>query len=252
MVPHPLIDVAFQSMGIALIGIVCVCVYRAGLYRVYPVFTTFIALQGCRDLLLGIIHYSGSYADYFYAYWSLELLSTGLEFAVLYELFAVLLEDYDDLRAAASSFFKWTAAVLLAIAWAASLHPAADYTFLMQFIFSFEMAVRIVQCGLVLMLVAMSRSIALRWGHYGFGVLLGFGVMAFLGLIAVGLRTKIGITAGSEYFWLKPASYLVGAGIWASYLLHPAAKRKVAPAALRSDDLQRWNASVARVWGRGR
>lgn len=71
----------------AHLALVFVLVFR-GRIRQFPFFSSLIITNILRTAILYFVRSSGSRSDYFYAFWSLAILDTGLQILVVYEVSA--------------------------------------------------------------------------------------------------------------------------------------------------------------------
>ena len=107
---------------------------------------------------------------FFYVFYSLQLISVSLSIAVLYELFQSVLGPYDALRNVSGKLFVWMSLALL-VHTGRGIRGSAGYRSpyrLFRVVYLSERSLRIVQLGLLICLVAVSRSLALSWRTYCF------------------------------------------------------------------------------------
>jgi len=110
------LDLLFWTAGFgAHLILFCVLLIRRR-YREFPIFSAFILSNIVRTVALYFVEQHGSKASYFYTFWSLGLLDTGLQLAVVYEMyfrtFRPLGQWARDIRGALS----WLLVAILAVA----------------------------------------------------------------------------------------------------------------------------------------
>lgn len=230
----------------ALQAVLLVVLWRRGLRRRYPFFFNYTVFQIITQLVLFGLRHSGLhnwYAPYFYSYWVTSIISLGLAFLVIYEVFRGVFRPYDTLRDFGNVLFRWAAVVLVlvAIVTAAGGTNAADAR-VMQTILTLERSVRVMQCGLVLFLFLFSGFLGLTARAHIFGIALGFGVVAAFDLGTAVLRAAYGPIGNSELSLLRSAVYDLACGLWLFYLQSPEPERHAVEHRLRTPD---WNYALS-------
>src|SRR5205085_6493183 len=160
----------------------------------YCKFAIFFGNLVCRVPFFGVIFaaYSwGSYREYFYGYWACTIISLALGFKVIHEIFLDVFRPYHALKDLGSVLFKWAALVmvLVAIVVAASSSVSSDGP-MVEAVITAQRCVRVIQVGLVLLLLVFSKYVGISWKHFSFGVALGFGAFALVQLLVVALHAS--------------------------------------------------------------
>src|SRR5437016_4164533 len=88
-----------------------VMMLRRKIHRELPVFFSYLVFQ-CLWILLLLFEPQDS-SSYLYIYLVGDLTTLGLGFAVICELFAKVLEDYNGIRRLGFLLYKWAAVVLM-------------------------------------------------------------------------------------------------------------------------------------------
>ena len=213
------------------------------LFRDLPVFFAYTLFHVVRSVVLLVVRLRLSYATYSYAYWGAELISAVMGFAVIYEVFAKVLEPYAGLRRLGMILLAWAAVVMVILGITAAWSPGASQSGMTSAVFTFERSIRIIQCGLMAFLFLFASTLSLSWRHYSFGIALGFGIFATVEVIVVAVRAQLGPVANHTFMLLKPAAYLVATAIWAGYLLMPVAK-PVRISGVARHQLEQWNRTL--------
>jgi len=219
------------------------------LYRELPVFFSYLVYMCVRTIVSR--GFMGS-PNYFYAYWVGDLVSMALGFAVIYELFASVLQDYEAIRNLGFLLYKWSAVVLLFVAViSCATTQGSETNQWVAALLTLERGVRIVQCGLLAFLFLFARYLGLSWRNYAFGVALGFAVFVSVELVVTAARWHSGTGGQEMYYWLKPLSFDCATMIWAGYVLQREPKTNVRPR-LSPSELDNWNLAlrylVQRQW----
>jgi hypothetical protein len=194
---------------------------RRNLRREFPFFFSYAAFQVVSAPLLWALYHWGSYANYFYAYWVSSALGIGLGLTVLFEIFRHAFRPYAALRGLGSMLFRWAALVLLLVAVITSLSAASEQGPMITAIFSLERSIRMMQCGLLMLMLFFSPQLGLSWRSHLFGITAGFGGYAAITLTLVSLRAQLGIPSDTAYSLISSGAYTLAAAAWCAYLLAP-------------------------------
>ena len=212
--------------GWALSLAVVVTLLRRKLRGEFPLFFAYAAFQVVSVPVHFAVYQWGSYANYFYAYWVSTALATGLELAVLYEIFQHAFRPYVALRGLASMIFRWAGLVLLMVAVITALSAPLGQSPLITAILSLERSIRMMQCGLLILMLFFSPQLGLSWRSHLFGIAAGFGGYAAVSLTLVSLRAQLGIPSDSAYTLINSGAYTLAAATWFAYLLAPEPARR--------------------------
>lgn len=233
--------------------IIAAVILRRCLIRQFPIFTIYTVYQ----VVAIAITYAAllshvSSLHYAYTYYPLQMLSFGLTFVVIYEIFTIVLEPYDALRRMWRALFLIATLTLFAIGglWIAygSGVPADRLTESMNIL---QRILIVVEAGLLMLLFVLSGSLGLAWRSYTFGLALGFGIFAIVELVSWLLRTHYG-----DQYW-KPQSILNGLAynvmilIWTCYVLQP--QRIAQPLRMiPHNEIEKWNQKLEEMLARQR
>lgn len=220
------------------------------LHRKLPIFFAFLSYESLWAILLLLLTGRHSYAR---VYWSGDALAMVLGFAVIYELFANALKDYEGVRDLGLMLYKWAAVglMLLAVISCATASGGEGPSFIIALL-TLERGVGIVQCGLFAFLFFFSYCLGLSWRDHAFGFAIGYALFVIADLVVVAARWHAGAVGQRMYFWLTPLSFDVAIVVWFLYALQPeagASSLVSVPEAQIAD----WNASMVqflrRQWG---
>jgi len=226
---------------------ILVAMFRNGARKRFPMFFTYTLFQILLSVALMLFFRVGE-LDYFFAYWAGAAMSAFLGFAVIYECFSEALKPYETIRDLGRLLFRWTAIVmvLVGVVFALSTPGGTESTVLVRNILILERAIRIMQCGMLLLLYLFSHHVGISWRNQLFGVVMGFGLYASANLLMYSLRSRLGEDWNTSASMLNALSYLFTTAIWAGYMLAPAAERNT----VRKDApliLERWNTELAAI-----
>lgn len=247
MSSHTLLQYLLGAAPAAVQIAILVAMSRNGARKRFPMFWTYTLYQIALTIALMVFFQLGD-MEYFFAYWAGAAVSSFLGFAVIYECFSQALQPYETLRDLGRLLFRWAAIVMgiVGFIFVLSTPSGTEHTLFVHSILTFERAIRIVQCGMLLLLYLFSHHVGITWRNQLFGIVLGFGVYASLNLLMFGLRSRFGEDWNVNASLMNSLSYLVTAGLWAGYMMAPAAERTL----VRNQApliLERWNTELAAI-----
>lgn len=239
-------QLAFGITGTLLLVVVLATMVRKNLRRHFPIFFAYIAWV----LLTGVVQafaYRLGPVTYFYVYWSLNAVAMMLGFGVLYEVFANVLKPYSALIDLSRLLFVWAGIFLLLAAVTTGLASGgSEPTRIYSSVMLFERIVRLMQCGLLLLLMIFDSRLGLSWRNYGMGIALGFGSYAAIDLIVsyLSIHCSCGQGGAETLGMVDSSAYLASTAFWVIVLALPQPSRKTvldSPARLI---FQRWNEAL--------
>ena len=225
-----------------LMSVVLIVMTRRKLYLELPCFFAYVAYHICQSAAeLALLWLHVSTAVYFYGYYLMQAVSFALSFAVIYEIFASVFRPYQALRVLASRTFLIATATLVIVGLVLLSFGPGDQSYkLVRSIDIVQRSLRVVQLGLLLLLFFLSRSLALNWKSYSFGIALGYGLFASVELVILALKIEYPVAPLRLLSFVNSISYGTAQVIWAWYILQP--KRVAQPVrVIPHNDLEKWN-----------
>src|SRR5205814_5660659 len=249
------IGIAMHAIGLALFA------WRKELRTEYPFFFSYLFCQALSSALLHVLFFrsfvlhSGNKMTYFYLYWVQSALIDIFALAVFRELFFAAFKPFAGLRDMARVVFRWAAVAMIligaAVVFSSSLPSAQRITFL---VVSFERAICIMQCALLLFLFMGSSYLGLSRRSNIFGLSLGFGILAATNLafyVAFNLALPLmgyPRTLSAMLLRLPPAiAFALAPAIWTVYAFFAQPAREVVDVPV-SSPLLRWH-EIAATFG---
>jgi len=114
-----------------------------------------------------------------------------------------------------------------------------------------DQAICIMQCGMVLVLLLFSKKIGVSLQSRTFGIALGFGILASIGLTAFAVRSRIETPTYSRATHLVTlstmAASLCAVAVWTVYVVRPETQSDAALRVLPASDLESWNQELQRL-----
>ena len=237
-----LVEYAIGILGIISKSFICAVLLRRAIFRRFPAFTAYMFFMlVAESVLLGQLLSGISELKYAYTYYFVQFASIGLAFAVIYEIFKIVLEPYDAFRRVWRVLFASASAILIIISLVWLLYgsgPQSDR--LTQTMNVLLRSLRVIQVGLLLLLFTLSTSLGLTWRSYSFGIALGYGTYAIVDLVLSAMRLEYGDAVWKLQSYCTTIAYGTSVLIWAWYVMQP---EKLAGrlAVIPYNDIAKWN-----------
>jgi hypothetical protein len=207
-----------QALQLAIL----ICMYRRRMQDYYPAFFYYIVLQVLSDPFLTLARPRWPFA-YYYGYWCTTILSVGLSFFVLLEVFRDAFRPFEALRDLSTILFRWAALVLLLVAGMSAI-TAINYNHtdpITSSILMVDRNVRVMLCGLVFFLLMFTEYLGISRKHVLFGVAVGFGFFSATHMLIATAVAHWTVLHRSTLAMMNSAAYDVAALIWLGYVAHP-------------------------------
>jgi len=184
------------------------------LHVVFPRFFSYILFQTVKSGFLFVIYryYDGMYFD---AYWTGNAISVLLAVTVMDEILHNFFKQYGGIQNLGSLIFRWACGLLLLLSIVnafSSQQPSTDRV--VSAVLAFDRSVRVMQCGLFLLLMVLCRFLKNCWRQHVFGIALGFGVFASIELMLVSIVMHYGDGPVAIVSLVKSAAYNTVTLLW--------------------------------------
>lgn len=199
-----------------------VLMLRSGWHRSFPRFFSYVLFQLVKTGILFVTYrFFGGYfsENYFDAYWVGNAVSVLLAVAVMDEILHQLFVEYGGIQTLASTIFRWACGLLVLVSIVGAIsgyEGSADRV--TAAILSFERSLRLMQCGLFLLIMLLCRALRHCWKQPVFGLALGFGMFASIELILITLVSLYGNSRAEMFSLTKSLAYNGVTLIWIAYL----------------------------------
>ncbi len=199
-----------------LLAPVAFVMLRRRQHKEFPVFFTFALAQLLIFLVEFPVYQLADSQAYFFTFWAATILNLILDFKIIHEIFLDIFRPYHALRDLGTALFKWAALIMILISvvlistnpiWN---DPIAHSVMLLQ------RCVRVVQCGMVLFLLAFCSHLSVSWRRHSFGIACGFGIFAATELITTALYSG-GHASSQLANIVNMSAYDTAVLIWLSY-----------------------------------
>src|SRR6266851_327911 len=210
------IQLALWLLQPALQAGIAVIVFRRKLHKDFPVFFSYALTQiGLFAIEFPVSRWCSSSA-YFYTFWISAAVNVVLAFKIIHEVFLDIFRPYPALRDLGTALFKWAALIMVLVSVVViSITPGWDDPF-SSAIEIVQRCVRVIQCGLVLFLLAFCKNLGVSWKRLGFGIALGFGLFAGVELLTTALYSGQHMS-GPVVNLIDMTAYNVSMTLWLLY-----------------------------------
>lgn len=174
----PQIQLALWISQPVLQAIIAVEMFRRRLHKDFPIFFAFTIVQIAIFAVQFSVYRWGSHTAYFDVYWLSTALCVVFEFKIIHEVFLDAFRPYHALQDLGTALFKWAALIMVLVS-AVLISTSSSWSDpMVKTIIVAHRCVRVVQCGIVLFLLAFCKHVGLSWRRQGFGIALGFSILA--------------------------------------------------------------------------
>ena len=232
------LDLLFWTAGFGVhLVLFCVVLIRRR-YSEFPIFSAFILSNIVRTVALYFVEQHGSKASYFYTFWSLGLLDTGLQLAVVYEMyfctFRPLGQWARDIRGALSWLLVAIVAVAAGLTWLAA-PPVRLWMQAVVIRSNFFSSVCLSE--LFVGMIVLSVKSGLPWKSHVARISQGLGVYSGIDLLIETGHSYFGAGRNTQVYAVlshfRMSAYLVCVAYWIVMLWRNAPEPRKLPDSLR-------------------
>lgn len=249
MFPHTLLWNYLWLAPHALQLLIVVVMLHRGLFREFPVFFSYTVFDIVTEGTLFVLDNTGSVsgAEYWTAHWIFLGIETGLRFAIIFELFSSVFKNYPALKQFTRISFRIATVILLFAAVVVAARAPDDGTLpMLSRVHVFDLAVDVMQSGLLLLLVGFASYFGLSWRSPAYGFAFGMAIFASVDLATEALRVWSGWQAGYAFDFVNMATFHCCVMIWLVYLLLPETVHREVKGP-PANNLEQWNAELRRL-----
>jgi len=183
----PQLQTALWVLQPVLLGVLATVMVRRKLHRDFPVFFGFAVIQIVAFAIEFPIYEIRAYRLYFCVFWVITALNMAVEFKIIHEVFSDIFRPYHALKDLGTALFKWAALVMVLVSGVFITTSNAWGDPIGRNVLILQRCVEVIQCGMVLFLLAFCKPLGVSWRRQSFGIALGFGLSAGSELICYGL-----------------------------------------------------------------
>ena len=170
-----------------------------------------------------------AYDIYFYSHFAFFFVEYALLLLVIYSVFRQAMKPLEGLHRAGKIVFRWVGGVAVTLSLAMALGPhAAGPTASATVVGQLQQGINVLILCLLLFVCFSTRYLGLTYRSHIFGVTLGLGVFAAVGLIeSAWLANAVGPTVYSPVFVFCTLGSVATSLIWGTYFALPEPERKM-------------------------
>lgn len=206
--------------------------FHRNLWRRFPFFFGYTAFDLCREFIYlpAMVHGPTSY---FYVYWSLSLLGSLLQIALVIELARQIFRPIEAIPRSTIIFglILCVTSVVTFCAWSLYL-PLAIVRRLPGDVTGLNLLLTCLRFALFAFVAAFSRFLGLYWRHYVYGITAGLGIYSCVDLICSAVSAQSGVE-GLIALHLSKFSYILAMVAWCFILAKKEPARVMVTPAMR-------------------
>ena len=212
----PQLQTALWVLQPILMAVLATVMYRRRQQKEFPVFFAFAMVQVVAFAVEFPIYKMANFRIYFCTFWIAASLNLVFEFKIIHEVFSDIFRPYHALRDLGTALFKWAALVMVLVSGVFITTSNAWSDPIGRNVLILQRCVEVIQCGMVLFLLAFCKPLGVSWRRQSFGIALGFGVSAGSELISYGLFFG-GHISNDVLSVTTMICYSLGAIVWIVY-----------------------------------
>lgn len=161
--------------------------YRRRLHKEFPALFAYMVVQLLVFCVQLPVYFYGGWTLKFDVFWASAAVNLVLAFRIIHEVFLDVFKPYHALKDLRTALFKWAAIIMVLVSVVLiSVSPSFNDP-VPGSILVVQRCVQVVQCGLVIFLLAFCSNLGIHWRRLSFGIALGFGFISGSELITTAL-----------------------------------------------------------------
>jgi hypothetical protein len=214
----PQLQLALWVLQPVLLTAVAVTMFRRGQHKSFPVFFGFAIAQVVIFLIEFPVYYLSGYHAYYFTFWIATIVNLVLDFKIIHEIFMDIFRPYHALKDLGTALFKWAALIMILVSAVLITSNPVWNDPVAHSILLLQRCVKVIQCGLVLFLLAFCTHLNVSWRRQSFGVASGFGIFAATELIMTALFSG-GHVTGDILNIVEMTAYNAAVLVWLGYAI---------------------------------
>jgi len=229
-----------------------VVLWRCKIARQFPAFFAFTICSSVIQLVLYVADILPAVSPQ--TFWDMEtaglLIEALLKFFVIGEIFAHVLGSYSSLTRLGRFLIRAVGGVLVLTAAIAAAYAPKDSIFgIISKAHLLGQTIYLVECGMLILIFAISFYFHLSFGRSVFGIALGLSISSCIHLASLAVVANAGLPDETRSFFdfLNMATYHACVLIWFYFLLVPGPAVVKAAIQLPENNLDVWNRELERL-----
>ena len=223
--PHSLLWHYLCAAPCILLLLLAVIIYWRSLHRQFPIFLTFVIVQGVTMLALYVLNVTLPLSQA--AFWWKSnfvhlLIEVVLKFALIGEIFSQLLNPFPALSKLGKLMVRIVGpALVLTATWIVALSRPSEFFPVVANSHRLDLADYVIQCGMLLCILLFAAYFHLAWGRLASGIALGLGLAGSvqLGTWAIWSNLAVSSHQRSMLDFVNMGVYHLSVLIWFYYVL---------------------------------
>lgn len=217
----PQIQLALWVSQPVLQAAVAAVVFHRKLHKEFRAFFAYVVIQVvifCVEFPVFFWSHPTEYLNYFDVYWAAAGLNVILSFKIIYEIFLDVFRPYPALKDFGTALFKWAGIVMILVSVVMIFAGSRAADPLPRSILVVQRCAGLVQCGLVMFLLAFCKSLKVSWNRLSFGIALGFGTFAGAELLTSAMFSGTFVHSMATNI-INMGAVNLGTAVWLMYAL---------------------------------
>lgn len=212
----PQLELALWIVQPPLLSAVAVVMFRRKLHKEFPIFFAYLLAQvGVFTVQFSVCRLA-TYRTYFLTYWLTTAITLVLDFKIIHEIFLDIFRPYHALKDLGTVLFKWAALIMVLISAVLISTNPTWHDPVGKSIQVLQRCIRVIQCGMVLFLLAFCKYLNVSWRRQSFGIAWGFGLFAATCLVTNALYSGKHVSSGIADI-LNTSAFVVAICMWLTY-----------------------------------
>jgi hypothetical protein len=240
------LDLLFWAVGFGEHLVLLLVLGIRGRFRTFPLFTAFIFANVGRTMALYTVSVFGTKANYFYWFWSLGILDTVLQLAVVYEMYSLTFRPLGAWARDVRGPFVWLLTISVVVAAGLSWLAAPHARLWMQVVvIRGNLFSSACMSELFVGMVALAVKAGLPWKDHVARISQGFGVYSIIDVLIEAAHSYFGVDRNTQTYaalsHIRIATYLSCVLYWIFMLWRNAPDSKRLPDYMRGQLIQLQN-----------
>jgi len=226
------------------------------LHTRFPAMSSYLALRVVSmPVLLAILWVQsqpwghGYYVAYFFAYWSVYIVSAIMLFFICMEIFRAVLSGFSGLMRFSSVIFRWAAVASLIVSLSNLSLGHRGILIIPEIAYGLMRSVSVLELCLLAFLCLAMNALHLSARDRAFGFAIGFGIFSTNDFVFASLVPRwVSLNAPLQFVY--ESAVLLTLGLWIAYAAQPEPARKPIVVAANSA-IYRWNEIASALGHKG-
>jgi hypothetical protein len=250
MAAHPVLYAYLWFAPHVLLLVLAVMMVRRQFVREFPAFFAYAVYEVVQFIVLyTLARLEGVSAVGYKEAWLVGLIiSCALRFAIIMEIFRHVFANCPALKDIGNRMLRWATAIIMILSVTVIALSSGNIVDRLTLACTVpDRVVSAMQCGLLLILIAMSRFFGIPRRSRAFGIAVGLGVFAATDLAIMAIQSQWGLGITTAFFaLLSMAVYHICVLVWMVALLVPQ-RQEISPVSVPAHNLDHWTDALQQL-----